>query len=78
MPTPSENLKQLMLDRGEKQKDITGVPQPYVSMVLSGKRRPGRHIAFALAEHFKVPVTVFLEPPPPLPKRPRKKISSNN
>jgi HTH-type transcriptional regulator/antitoxin HigA len=59
---PVELLKELMADRGLKQKDIAHIfgSQGVTSEVLNGKREINKNHAKKLAEYFDLPVGLFI------------------
>jgi HTH-type transcriptional regulator/antitoxin HigA len=61
---PVELLKEMMADRGLKQKDIAPIfgSQGVTSEVLNGKREINKNHAKKLAEFFNVPVALFIVP----------------
>jgi HTH-type transcriptional regulator/antitoxin HigA len=61
-PEPIEALRVLMEDRGIRQRDLIPVfgSSSVVSDVLNGKRSISKAHARKLAEHFHVPVSLFI------------------
>jgi len=59
---PVELLKELMADRGLKQKDLAPIfgSQGVTSEVLNGKREINKNQAKKLAEYFYLPVALFI------------------
>ena len=59
---PLESLKALMEDRGLRQRDLIAVfgSSSVASDVLNGKRAISKQHARKLAEHFNVPVSLFI------------------
>jgi len=60
--SPHEVLRELMLQRGLKQRDLLGIfgSDGIASEVVNGKRNISRTHAKSLAEYFHVPVDLFI------------------
>jgi HTH-type transcriptional regulator/antitoxin HigA len=60
--TPVDALKQLMEDRGLRQRDLVPIfgSSSVVSDVMQGKREISKQHARGLAEYFSVPVSLFI------------------
>ena len=60
--SPHEVLRELMLQRGLKQRDLLGIfgSDGVASEVVNGKRNISRTHAKSLAEYFHVPVDLFI------------------
>lgn len=60
--SPGEALRELMEERGLRQRDLTGLlgSRGIVSEVVNGKRAISKAQARKLAEYFRVPVQLFI------------------